>query len=226
MKKLLLISILQFLFIISCFSFEPFEFNNSSWLSNVDYEDSVIERNTVYNWFYDILSFTFPKVNNPTYKEDLGYFHVNGLDGNCVIYSVNKKTDSEFVFVYGFIPNEITKDHINEKDVYTGILRVIDENTISFTDCPYQGSIFSEPFHRLTNPNKKSIKAFVNDNNVRMRSEPNTNGIIYGKVNKGTQVLVIDQSGVSKANENVWYQIQIKNWPICWIFGEYITLEK
>ena len=217
MKKNILY-ILLFLFMNSCiFSFDAKDFNNSLWVEDFSYKYHIVERNQTYEWYHQdgTLEFCFPKNGKD------GFFNVFGRGGSPIITNVEKISETTFEFTYYF--SDIPEIQVN--DVWTGKLIVIDENTITFESAPYD-ECTKTIYHRFTNPSKIKSKGYVTDDNVRIRSEPSTNGIIYGKVNKNTTVLILDKSKISIADgkDNYWYQIQIDNYPICWIFGEYIKI--
>lgn len=100
------------------------------------------------------------------------------------------------------------------------------ENTLILVNPPlgiYRKTLYRKNFGK--NSNVKMQDGVVNDLNVRIRLEPNTKGLVLGKVQTGTNVKIIKQSEpyIADGKNNCWYQIQLDGFPICWIFGEYIS---
>jgi hypothetical protein len=77
------------------------------------------------------------------------------------------------------------------------------------------------------NVDANHIRGYINNNNLRIRSNPDTNSEILGVLNEGDYVSVI---GVSEQKilinnfENFWYNVITENELTGWIFGEYIDL--
>ncbi len=218
MKRNIVI-VLLFLSITSCiFSFDAKEFTNSLWVEDFSYKYHIVERNQTYEWYHQdgVLEFCFPE------NSKNGFFNVFGRGGSPIITEVKKKSETNFEFTYYYsnVPGLQASDKI-----YIGKLIVIDENTITFESAPYD-ECTKTTYHRFTNPNKIKSKGYVTDDNVRIRAEPSTNGTVYGKVNRNTKVYILDKLKISTADgkDNYWFQIQIDNYPICWIFGEYIKI--
>ena len=220
MKKVLLSLFIFLLSLSSIYSFEIIDFQNSMWLEDSQFQYWIIERNKAFNWANTdgTLEFYLPQNNNS------GYFKVFGRGGAPIVKEVKKISETEFEFTYSY--TDIPEVSV-EKNTYTGELKILDENTIQFKNAPYD-ECNKTTYHRLTNPNKIKSKGKVTDDNVRIRSEPSTSGIIYGKINKNTEVKILEKSKISSADEkeDYWYQVQIDNWPICWIFGYYVEIEE
>jgi hypothetical protein len=82
-----------------------------------------------------------------------------------------------------------------------------------------------------TNVNNKNdinfTSGYINDNNLRIRSNPNTNSEILGQLNIGDFVKVIDKTEYKDKvinTENYWYRIITNENITGWIFGEYLEL--
>ena len=75
--------------------------------------------------------------------------------------------------------------------------------------------------------NGKFINGHITDDNLRIRSGPNTSAEIVGLLNTGDCVSVIavsDKKAVINGTENYWFKIITGNNITGWIFGEYINL--
>jgi uncharacterized protein YgiM (DUF1202 family) len=79
--------------------------------------------------------------------------------------------------------------------------------------------------------NKKNdtnlLTGIINDNNLRVRSEPDTSAEILGLLNQYDYVTIIDiTENKTKVNntENYWYKIITSEETTGWIFGEYVNL--
>jgi len=72
-----------------------------------------------------------------------------------------------------------------------------------------------------------NIIGHINDDNIRIRSNPNTNSEILGLLNMGDSVTVIDTSNekvtINNYN-NYWYKIITNDNITGWVFGGYIEL--
>ena len=223
MKKILF-CIFGIFFANIAFSYDFKDFTNSEWLDDIEY-NLILEAQTAYTSPYDIVRIMLPEKNNSNNYTDWGSFTVSGLGGIVAIYSVEQKSKTEFNFVYGWHEYGFQdKPEVEPStDKTTCRVQIIDENTIKVTDPPYNRCSL---LHRFSYLDKKDTDAVVNDSNVRIRSQPNTKGLIYGKLQKGDMVKILGRSELSQADgkSNVWYKIQVHNYPIAWIFGEYITM--
>ena len=68
----------------------------------------------------------------------------------------------------------------------------------------------------------------VNDSGVRIRSEPNLNGEVYGKLNKGDKVMSIEKSGTPEVIDGeswYWYKVKSKNFSEGWVYGKYLDID-
>lgn len=68
----------------------------------------------------------------------------------------------------------------------------------------------------------------VNDSGVRIRSEPNLNGEVYGKLNKGDKVMRIRKSATPEVIDGeswYWYKVESKGYPDGWIYGKYLDID-
>lgn len=211
MKKIL------FYLIFTCFfgilySLDIQHFSGADWIDDEIYQYLVKEKKP-YTSGYDIVSFKIPENNNPSELDKCGYFGVSGLSGTAWIYSVTITSETSFKFTYSF-------------DMEDGIrscqVTVIDDDTLQFENSPYSNMT---KLHRFGGNTVDNPNAVVNDSNVRIRKTPDTSGIIYGKLNIGDKIQILDQSEVKTADgkNNVWYKINAAGWPVCWIFGEYVT---
>jgi len=83
--------------------------------------------------------------------------------------------------------------------------------------------IIAEP-ESTTDENRNGI---INDNNLRIRSEPSTDAEILGKLNKDDYVTILKKT---KERENVnkewdyWYKIKTSENITGWVFGRYIYI--
>jgi hypothetical protein len=74
---------------------------------------------------------------------------------------------------------------------------------------------------------ENSIPGHINNNNVRIRSNPDTNSEILGHLNIGDLVTIIDKTeNKIKIDhiENYWFKIITSENIVGWIFGEYLYL--
>ena len=204
------------------FAYEIEDFSDCEWFSENEME-YIIEYQTPYTSWYDIQTIRFPKKNNSDNYNDWGAYSINGIGGTAAIYSVSKEGANKFSFEYGWYPIlEDDGNPVKSKNPSVCKVTIIDENTISLVNSPFGEQV---TLHRKSYKSKKLTKGIVNDSNVRIRTAPNTNGTILGKLQTGTNVDIIKKSEISRADgvDNYWYQIQTEGYPICRIFGEYVT---
>jgi uncharacterized protein YgiM (DUF1202 family) len=204
------------------FAYEIEDFSDCEWFSENEME-YIIEYQTPYTSWYDIQNIRFPKKNNSDNYNDWGAYSINGIGGTAAIYSVSKEGANKFSFEYGWYPIlEDDGNPVKSKNPSVCKVTIIDENTISLVNSPFGEQV---TLHRKSYKSKNLAKGIVNDSNVRIRTAPNTNGTILGKLQTGTNVDIIKKSEISRADgvDNYWYQIQTEGYPICWIFGEYVT---
>lgn len=226
MKKIINF-ILVFLLFSKIFAYEINDFSDCEWFDNISVEYIINYQKPIFDK-YDIVSFSFPKKNNSSDYKDWGYYSISGIGGVGAIYSVSKQSENKFVFEYGYFPSS---DNQNEKPVKMSepnicTVYVQNENTLILVNPPL--GIYRKTLYRKNlgkNPNVKMEDGVVNDLNVRIRFEPNTKGLVLGKLQTGTNVKIIKQSDsyIADGKNNCWYQIQLDGYPICWIFGEYIS---
>ncbi len=203
------------------FALDVQHFSGSSWIDDEIYQYLVKEKSP-YTSVYDIVSFKLPEKNNSSAPEEWGYFGVSGLGGPAWIFSAAPISETSFQFTYSFDMDDVTNAGEAGDDGETCIVTVIDEDTLQLENSPYTNMTKLHRFggHSVNNPD-----AVVNDSNVRIRQTPDTSGTIYGKLNTGDKIQIIDQSELKTADgkSNVWYRINAAGWPVCWIFGEYVT---
>lgn len=212
------------------FAFEIEDFSNSEWFDSITL-DYIVNYGKPYNSNYDVVSFKFPKVNNSSDYNDWGTFSISGFGTVGAIYSVSK-VDDKIIFEYGYFPLACEKNTKpeKEKNPYVCTIYVINENKITLINPPISPSAPRLTLHRKSfNDDFIRYQEFedglVNDLNVRIRMEPSTNGFVLGKLQTGDNVKIIKKSEISIADgkENYWYQVEVKGYPVCWIFGEYVT---
>lgn len=224
MKRIfsLILLILATTFLFANESYEIEDFSDCEWFSESEME-YIIEYQRPYTGWYDIQTIRFPKKNNSDNYKDWGAYSINGIGGTAAIYSVSKEGEDKFSFEYGWYPIlEEDGNPVKAKKPSVCSVTIIDENTISLANSPFGEQV---TLHRKAYKSKNLAKGIVNDTNVRIRTAPNTNGRILGKLQTGTNVDIIRKSETSRADgmDNYWYQIQTEGYPICWIFGEYVT---
>ena len=221
MKKVF--SLISVILASAClFAYEIEDFSDCEWFSENEME-YIIEYQTPYTSWYDIQTICFPKKNNSDNYNDWGAYSINGIGGTVAIYSVSKEGANKFSFEYGWYPIlEDDGNPVKSKNPSVCKVTIIDENTISLVNSPFGEQV---TLHRKSYKSKNLAKGIVNDSNVRIRTAPNTNGTILGKLQTGANVDIIKKSEISRADgvDNYWYQIQTEGYPICWIFGEYVT---
>lgn len=231
MKSKLNIIILLFLLSSKIYAYEIQDFSNSEWFDNLTVE-YIINNQTPILDLYDIISFKFPKKNNSADYKDWGYYRITGIGGVGAIYSVSKIDDNKFVFKYGYYPSSADQNQIPVKESNPNICTVYvqNENTLVLINPPL--GMYRKTLYRKSYTKESSVtmeEGIVNDLNVRIRLEPTTSkGLILGKLQTGNHVKIIKKSELADADgkKNYWYQIQVEGYPICWIFGEYVTKQK
>lgn len=226
MKKIINF-ILALLLFSKVFAYEINDFSDCEWFDNISVEYIINYQKPVFDK-YDIVSFRFPKKNNsPDYK-DWGYYSISGIGGVGAIYSLSKKDENKFIFEYGYFPSSSDQNEkpvkLSEPNICTVYIQ--NENTLILVNpplCIYRKTLYRKSFGK--NSSIKMEDGVVNDLNVRIRLEPNTKSLVLGKVQTGTNVKIIKQSEpyIADGKNNCWYQIQLDGYPICWIFGEYIS---
>lgn len=196
----------------SIFALDVQRYSGSEWIDDNTYQ-YLVEEKSPYTGWYDINSFKLPKKNNSSDSDEWGYYAVNGLGGVARIYSVSVTSETSFKFTYSF--------DLEDSEIRTCSVTVIDDDTLQFENNPFTET----KLHRFGGHTVKNADAVVNDTNVRIRKTPDTSGTIYGKLNTGDKIQILDQSEVKTADgkSNVWYKISAEGWPVCWIFGEYVT---
>lgn len=231
MKNKLSLIIIIYLFSSRIYAYEIQDFSNSEWFDNltveyiINYQTPVLDK-------YDIISFDFPKKNNSSDYKDWGYYSITGIGGVGAIYSVSKVDDNKFTFEYGYYPSsaEQNENPIKESNPNTCTIYIQNENTLVLINPPlgmYRKTLYRKNYAK--NSTVVMEEGIVNDLNVRIRLEPTTTkGLILGKLQTGNHVKIIKKSELSDADgkKNYWYQIQVEGYPICWIFGEYVTKQK
>lgn len=231
MKIKLNIIILLFLLSSKTYAYEIQDFSNSEWFDNLTVE-YIINNQTPILDLYDIISFKFPKKNNSADYKDWGYYSITGIGGVGAIYSVSKIDDNKFIFEYGYYPSSADQNQIpvKESNPNTCTVYVQNENTLVLINPPL--GMYRKTLYRKSYTKDSSVtmeEGIVNDLNVRIRLEPTTSkGLILGKLQTGNHVKIIKKSELADADgkKNYWYQIQVEGYPICWIFGEYVTKQK
>lgn len=231
MKNKLNIIILLFLLSSKIYAYEIQDFSNSEWFDNLTVE-YIINNQTPILDLYDIISFKFPKKNNSADYKDWGYYSITGIGGVGAIYSVSKIDDNKFIFEYGYYPSAADQNQIpvKESNPNTCTVYVQNENTLVLINPPL--GMYRKTLYRKSYTKDSSVtmeEGIVNDLNVRIRLEPTTSkGLILGKLQTGNHVKIIKKSELADADgkKNYWYQIQVEGYPICWIFGEYVTKQK
>jgi len=227
MKKRFYFVIVVFLFFSKIFAYEIEDFSNCEWLDNISVEYIINYQKPILDK-YDIVSFSFPKKNNSVNYKDWGYYRISGIGGVGAIYSVSKKEDNMFVFEYGYYPSSSDSNEkpvkLSEPNICTVYIQ--NENTLILVNPPlgiYRKTLYRKNYAK--NSNIKMEDGVVNNLNVKIRLEPNTKGIILGKLQTGDNVKILKQSEHYEADgkHNYWYQIQLEGYPICWIFGEYVS---
>ena len=228
MKKIFNILIVLFLLASKIFSYEIKDFSDSEWFDNITVEYIVNYQKPVLDK-YDIVSFSFPKKNNSSNYKDWGYYSISGIGGVGAIYSVSKESEEKFSFEYGYFPSAADPNEkpvkLTEPNICTVYIQ--NENTLILVNPPL--STNRKTLYRktiTTNSRTKLQDGIVNDLNVRIRFEPNTKGLVLGKLQTGTNVKIIKKSEpyLADGKNNCWYQIQVEGYPICWIFGEYVSM--
>lgn len=231
MKNKLNIIIILFLLSSKINAYEIQDFSDSEWFDNLTVE-YIINNQTPVLSEYDIISFKFPKKNNSSDYKDWGYYSITGIGGVGAIYSVSKIDDNKFIFEYGYYPSSADQKEkpVKESNPNTCTVYVQNENTLVLINSPL--GMYRKTLYRKSYTKNSSIimeEGIVNDLNVRIRLEPSTTkGLIVGKLQTGAHVKIIKKSELSDADgiKNYWYQIQVEGYPICWIFGEYVTKQE
>lgn len=75
---------------------------------------------------------------------------------------------------------------------------------------------------------EKKLVGIVKYENVRLRSEPNINGTVIKKINKGETVSIIKKTEqkekIQNYDEDFWYQVETANKDTGWIFGQLLEI--
>jgi hypothetical protein len=75
--------------------------------------------------------------------------------------------------------------------------------------------------YSFTSDNFEVMRGVVNDNAVRVRSEPNLTATILGHFNNGDEVLI---TLVDAQNGDTWYRISFTEERSGWIYGAYVDI--
>lgn len=138
MKKAISVFFILFiLFFTNVYAHDIEDFSNSEWFDNITL-DYIIKYQTPYLSKYDIVNFSFPKINNSSDYNDWGFYSVSGLGGVGAIYSVSKEDNDKIIFEYGYYPNSLDPNEkpIKESNPNICTIYILDENTISLLNPP------------------------------------------------------------------------------------------
>jgi Leucine-rich repeat (LRR) protein len=78
----------------------------------------------------------------------------------------------------------------------------------------------------MENINKFVPDAYINDDNVRLRAEPNLNSDVITLLDAETSLMVISQSGKVRTIDEkgkIWYQALLENGTEGWVYGDYVS---
>ena len=159
---------------------------------------------------------------------------VKGLDNDSVL----KKSEGEYEF-FSSLQNEngepVLLDEVIGDPVYitSEKNRVILCSTVDF-DIRYQG--FGVSTGSISDPHVNQVfvykiidKAIINDNRVRLRTEPNLTSQTVAHLDSGYQVKIKDKSTEPQTIDGeswYWYNVESEEYPDGWIYGKYLDIKE
>ena len=179
-------------------------------------EHRIIDNNLFDKIKKDLVRFTFPhKVNLPNgYQIDFTYGNI--LSGYKTTFSIRNSQSILYDFKEKY-PNINVEGmfSINNKGNRIVYKTVLDDTIYTKTFVIHELSIIYD--------------AVCNDNNVRVRTEPNLDCETVTKLNKNDVVKIKDQTDnkFEIAGEKwYWYQVETASGKTGWVYGKYLDIEK
>ncbi|MBO5731677.1 MAG: SH3 domain-containing protein [Treponema sp.] len=186
--------------------------------------------------FDEIYSYQKQKQHSLTvYEERMRLLKsVKGLDND----SVPRETEGEYDF-FVTLRNEDGDTVLLDEDIGDSVYitpeknRVILCSTVDF-DIRYKG--FGVSTGSISDPHVNQVfvyrivdKATVNDNRVRLRTEPNLTSQIVALLESGYQVKIKDKSEEPQTIDGeswYWYKVESEGYPEGWVYGKYLDIKE
>ncbi len=186
--------------------------------------------------FDEIYSYQKQKQHSLTvYEERMRLLKsVKGLDND----SVPRETEGEYDF-FVTLRNEDGDTVLLDEDIGDSVYitpeknRVILCSTVDF-DIRYKG--FGVSTGSISDPHVNQVfvyrivdKATVNDNRVRLRTEPNLTSQTVTYLDFGYQVKIKDKSEEPQTIDGeswYWYKVESEGYPDGWVYGKYLDIKE
>ena len=186
--------------------------------------------------FDEIYSYQKQKQHSLTvYEERMRLLKsVKGLDND----SVPRETEGEYDF-FVTLRNEDGDTVLLDEDIGDSVYitpeknRVILCSTVDF-DIRYKG--FGVSTGSISDPHVNQVfvyrivdKATLNDNRVRLRTEPNLTSQTVTHLDFGYQVKIKDKSEEPQTIDGeswYWYNVESEGYPDGWIYGKYLDIKE
>lgn len=186
--------------------------------------------------FDEIYSYRKQKQHSLTvYEERMRLLKsVKGLDND----SVPRKTEGEYEF-FTALRNEDGDTVLLDEDIGDSVYitpeknRVILCSTVDF-DIRYKG--FGVSTGSISDPHVNQVfvyrivdKATLNDNRVRLRTEPNLTSQTVTLLDAGYQVKIKDKSEEPQTIDGeswYWYKVESDGYPDGWVYGKYLDIKE
>lgn len=185
--------------------------------------------------FDEIYSYQKQKQHSLTvYEERMRLLKsVKGLDND----SVPRETEGEYDF-FVTLRNEDGDTVLLDEDIGDSVYitpeknRVILCSTVDF-DIRYKG--FGVSTGSISDPHVNQVfvyrivdKATLNDNRIRLRTEPNLTSQTVTHLDFGYQVKIKDKSEEPQTIDGeswYWYKVESEGYPEGWVYGKYLEIE-
>lgn len=186
--------------------------------------------------FDEIYSYQKQKQHSLTvYEERIRLLKsVKGLDND----SVPRETEGEYDF-FVTLRNEDGDTVLLDEDIGDSVYitpeknRVILCSTVDF-DIRYKG--FGVSTGSISDPHVNQVfvyrivdKATLNDNRVRLRTEPNLTSQTVTHLDFGYQVKIKDKSEEPQTIDGeswYWYKVESEGYPDGWVYGKYLDIKE
>ena len=164
----------------------------------------------------DLKIFNFPHHLNLNNGYQIDFKYGNVLSGYKTTFTISNSQEILYNFKEAY-PNIIVDGcfQMNNKGNRIAYKTIINENNYAKTFAIHELAIIYD--------------AVCNDNNVRIRTEPNLSCLIIGKLNKNNEVKIIDSSMekfVINDDEFYWHKIETHDGKVGWVYGKYLDIEK
>ena len=179
-------------------------------------EHRVIDNNFFYEVEKDLVTFIFPYRFNLQNGYQIDFKYGNVLSG----YKTNFTIHNTQSIIYNFI-------EMNANVIVDGMFAINKKgNRIAYKTLE-KNENYTKTFaiHELA----IIYDAVCNDNNVRIRTEPNLSSSTIGKLNKNNSVKIIDcsmEKFVIDEDVFYWHEIETQDGKTGWVYGKYLDIEK